>query len=185
MTSPLLKFDNVHTPKSLRKQSLEAEFAFKIALNHKARSFFQTGVAGCGSHGENHMTQTRPAELDLEHLLAMTGGDADLAEEVIGIFRHQVEIWSRLLDPRAPSSQWADAAHTLKGAALSIGAQELAETCSIAEKAGRDEAPPTPAGAALLLNDIKDQIGETLEACSRTVHRLSQSGFNASNASNS
>ncbi|MEQ8559208.1 MAG: Hpt domain-containing protein [Henriciella sp.] len=123
-------------------------------------------------------------DLDLDHLLSMTGGDVDLAEEVIDIFRQQVEIWSRLLDPRAPASQWADAAHTLKGAALSIGAHELAERCRVAEQTGR-EVPPTPAGAALLLNDVKDEIAATLDACGRAVHALSRPGLRASKASNS
>lgn len=124
------------------------------------------------------------SEIDIEHLLSMTGGDIDLAEEVIDIFRQQVDIWARLLNPSAPASQWADAAHTLKGAALSIGAHELARRCQVAEAAGRD-LPPSPAGAALLLNDIKDEIAATLEACSRAVHRLSRPGLRASNASNS
>ena len=65
------------------------------------------------------MTDTAPAPLallDRDHLNAMTGGDQSLAIEVIEIFRHQAEIWSRLLDPMADASQWADAAHTLKGA---------------------------------------------------------------------
>lgn len=123
-------------------------------------------------------------ELDIDHLLAMTGGDIDLAEEVIGIFRQQVDIWARMLDPKAPASQWADAVHTLKGAALSIGAHELAECCGLAETAGRD-LPPSPAGAALLLNDVKDEIAATLDACSRAVYRLSRPGLRVSNASNS
>ncbi|MGB3627678.1 MAG: Hpt domain-containing protein, partial [Henriciella sp.] len=123
-------------------------------------------------------------EIDIEHLLSMTGGDADLAEEVIDIFRQQAEIWSRLLDPRAPASQWADAVHTLKGAALSIGAHDLASVCQEAETAGRD-LPPTTAGAALLLNDVKDQIAVTLEACGRATHALSRPGLRASKASNS
>lgn len=124
------------------------------------------------------------SEIDIDHLLSMTGGDIDLAEEVIDIFCQQVDIWSRMLNPAAPASQWADAAHTLKGAALSIGAHELAERCQAAETAGRD-LPPSAAGAALLLNDIKDEIAATLEACSRAVHTLSRPGLRASKASNS
>lgn len=127
---------------------------------------------------------SKQTEIDLDHLLSMTGGDADLAEEVIDIFRQQAEIWSRLLDPRAPASQWSDAAHTLKGAALSIGAHELAGVCEKAEQAGRD-LPPTTAGAALLLNDVKDEIAATLEACGRATHALSKPGLRASKASNS
>lgn len=86
------------------------------------------------------MTETF-ALLDREHLQAMTGGDNDLAVEVIEIFRHQAEIWSRMLDPHAEASQWADAAHTLKGASLGIGAILLASKCEKAEKAGRSETP--------------------------------------------
>ncbi|WP_084418437.1 Hpt domain-containing protein [Henriciella litoralis] len=123
-------------------------------------------------------------ELDLEHLLSMTGGDVDLADEVIGIFRQQAEIWSRLLDPRASSNQWADAAHTLKGAALSIGAVQLAETCARAETAGR-ESQPSPAGAALILNEVKDDLAQTIDACSRASYALSRPGLRASKASNS
>ena len=57
------------------------------------------------------MTQTF-ALLDRAHLDAMTGGDTALAKEVIEIFREQAEIWSRMLDPQAETTQWADAAHT-------------------------------------------------------------------------
>lgn len=123
--------------------------------------------------------------INIDHLLTMTGGDADLADEVIGIFRQQAEIWSRLLDPRADAGQWADAAHTLKGAALSIGAEALAETCKTAESAGRSANPPSGAGAALLLNDVRDELARTLEACSKVSHALSRPGLRASNASNS
>ncbi|WP_084399626.1 Hpt domain-containing protein [Henriciella aquimarina] len=130
------------------------------------------------------MSQSERIDLDLDHLLSMTGGDPDLAEEVLDIFRHQVEIWARMLDSRAPAEQWADAAHTLKGAALSIGAAELAESCQKAERAGRD-LPPSQAGAALLLNEVKDLIASTLEACGRASYALSRPGLRASNASNS
>ena len=123
-------------------------------------------------------------DLDIEHLMTMTGGDADLAEEVIDIFRQQAELWSRLLDPAAEARQWADAAHTLKGAALSIGAKSLAETCAKAEAAGRD-LPPSRAGAALLLNEVKEDLANTLEACSRATHVLSRPGLRASKALNS
>jgi HPt (histidine-containing phosphotransfer) domain-containing protein len=125
------------------------------------------------------------SDINVEHLLAMTGGDADLADEVIGIFRQQAEIWSRMLDSKADPQQWADAAHTLKGAALSIGAEPLAESCGQAEKAGRSGNPPSPAGAALLLNEVKDDLSRTLEACSRVSHALSKPGLRASKASNS
>ena len=110
--------------------------------------------------------------LDLDHLSAMTGGDAELSLEVIGIFREQAQLWSRLLDPRAEARQWADAAHTLKGASLGIGALKLAAACERAEKAGRSDTAPTPAHASVLLADVKDALGETLEAAARAVYDL-------------
>lgn len=119
--------------------------------------------------------------LDLAHLSAMAGGDRELSLEVIEIFREQAQLWSRLLDPRSEASQWSDAAHTLKGASLGIGALKLAAICERAEKAGRSDAPPSPAHAAVLLNDIKDALGETLEAAARAAYDLaSASTRNAS-----
>ena len=110
--------------------------------------------------------------LDLDHLSAMTGGDTELSLEVIGIFREQAQLWSRLLDPRAEARQWADAAHTLKGASLGIGALKLAAACERAEKAGRSDTAPSPAHASVLLGDVKDALGETLEAAARAVYDL-------------
>jgi HPt (histidine-containing phosphotransfer) domain-containing protein len=110
--------------------------------------------------------------LDLDNLSAMTGGDTELSLEVIGIFREQAQLWSRLLDPRAEARQWADAAHTLKGASLGIGALKLAAACERAEKAGRSDTAPSPAHASVLLGDVKDALGETLEAAARAVYDL-------------
>jgi HPt (histidine-containing phosphotransfer) domain-containing protein len=110
--------------------------------------------------------------LDLDHLSAMTGGDTELSLEVIDIFREQAQLWSRLLDPRAEARQWADAAHTLKGASLGIGALKLAAACERAEKAGRSDTAPSPAHASVLLGDVKDALGETLEAAARAVYDL-------------
>lgn len=118
--------------------------------------------------------------LDRDQLDAMTGGDTDLSLEVVDIFVHQAEIWSRLLDPRADANQWADAAHTIKGASLSIGAMQLANACEIAERAGRSETAPSTAGAAALLTDVKDLLGETLEAVARLAHALESSPRKAS-----
>jgi HPt (histidine-containing phosphotransfer) domain-containing protein len=102
----------------------------------------------------------------------MTGGDTELSLEVIDIFREQAQLWSRLLDPRAEARQWADAAHTLKGASLGIGALKLAAACERAEKAGRSDTAPSPAHASVLLGDVKDALGETLEAAARAVYDL-------------
>lgn len=110
--------------------------------------------------------------LDLDHLSAMTGGDTGLGIEVIEIFQHQAQLWSRLLDPRLPAREWSDAAHTLKGASLGIGALKLAAACERAEKLGRAEVAPSPAHAAVLLGEVKDALGEALEAAARAAYTL-------------
>ena len=125
------------------------------------------------------MTDAAPAPLvllDLDHLQAMTGGDQALAMEVLEIFKHQAEIWSRLLDPRADASQWADAAHTLKGASLGIGAIRLAAICGRAEGLGRADTAPSVTAAAVMLGDVKDALGDTLEAVGKLAYELAASG---------
>lgn len=116
------------------------------------------------------------ALLDRDHLSAMTGGDRGLSVEVIEIFQHQAEIWARLLDPKLPPAQWADAAHTLKGASLGVGALRLAAACETAEKLGRRDDAPSPAAAGVALSDIKDALGDTLEAVAVAIHELTSAG---------
>ena len=118
--------------------------------------------------------------IDLEHLSSMTGGDIDLAREVLDIFKHQSEIWSRLLDADAPNEQWADAAHSIKGAAKSIGAMALGEACGQAEIRGREGNVPTTE-AGVLISQIKDRMIEVSEALAQVEHQLSMSeAFKAS-----
>jgi len=116
--------------------------------------------------------------LDPEQLSLMTGGDVSLAVEVIDIFRQQTEIWVRMLDADMPPSQWADAAHSIKGSALSVGAIQLADTCSQAEALGRrdTEMNVSRAEAGVALSNVKDQIGPAIEASAKLAHQLSLSG---------
>ena len=116
------------------------------------------------------------ALLDRDHLSAMTGGDKELALEVIEIFREQAGLWSRLLDPKADPKQWADAAHTLKGACLSIGALQLAALCEQAEKAGRADTPPSVTAAAVLLGEVRDCLNVTLEEVAKAAYELAGKG---------
>lgn len=123
-------------------------------------------------------------EIDIAHLMSMAGGDAELADEVLDIFRNQASTWGKMLSVDSPQAQWADAAHTLKGAALSIGAHEFAKTCERAEKLGRTGA----AGrieAATALSDVKTELAQVLDACARASHALSKPGLRASKDLNS
>jgi HPt (histidine-containing phosphotransfer) domain-containing protein len=73
--------------------------------------------------------------VDFGHLERYAGGDMALVEEVLGLFREQAGMWARLLDPSAPEEAWRDAAHSLKGSALGVGAFALAGECEAAERA--------------------------------------------------
>ena len=104
--------------------------------------------------------------VDFEHLERYAGGDAALVEEVLGIFREQAEIWLRLLDPAAPGEAWRDAAHSLKGSALGVGAFALAERCAAAEqvdKGGEGE-------RAVLLNHIRTALDAALADVAAYLH---------------
>jgi len=109
--------------------------------------------------------------LDLDQLKQMTGSDADLAAEALGIFRSQADMWGRLLDPHADPVQWADAAHAIKGAANSVGLMDLGEACAAAETLGRSGSP-SPAKAGVAISAIKDKLGDAIEAIAHVEHQL-------------
>jgi HPt (histidine-containing phosphotransfer) domain-containing protein len=109
--------------------------------------------------------------IDVAQLEMMTGGDSALAAEALGIFRNQADLWGRMLDPGLAPASWADAAHTIKGAAKSVGLMDLGEACGRAETLGRS-AHVTPAQAGVAIADIKDRLGEAMEAIAEMEHRL-------------
>jgi HPt (histidine-containing phosphotransfer) domain-containing protein len=90
--------------------------------------------------------------VDFAYLEDFAAGDAEVIEEVLGIFRQQAEIWSTLLDPA--SEGWRDAVHTLKGAARGIGAFELGEACARAEEAGVPRLPEVRNALDAALADV-------------------------------
>lgn len=109
--------------------------------------------------------------IDLGQLQMMTGGDAALAAEALGIFRQSAELWSRLLDPQGEPDHWADAAHGIKGAARSVGLMPLGDACDTAEALGRTgTASAVEVGVAL--SAVKDRLGEALEAIAHVEHQL-------------
>jgi len=109
--------------------------------------------------------------IQLSQLEMMTGGDAGLAVEALGIFRQSADLWSRLLDHQADAEQWADAAHGIKGAARSVGAMDLGDVCETAEKLGRS-GTASRVEAAVAISAVKDALGEALEAMAHVEHQL-------------
>jgi HPt (histidine-containing phosphotransfer) domain-containing protein len=112
-----------------------------------------------------------PSVIDVAQLELMTGGDHALAAEALSIFRNQADLWGRMLDPAAEPRQWADAAHSIKGAARSVGLMDLGDACARAETLGRG-ADITAAKAGVTISEVKDRLGEALEAIAVMEHRL-------------
>ena len=109
--------------------------------------------------------------VDFAHLETYAGGDADLVEEVLGLFRQQVELWLPLLDPTDRGPGWRDAAHTLKGSALAVGAFALAAACGEAEADGRSDHRP------LQLQRIRTAVDAALCDIAAYLHEQALQGL--------
>jgi HPt (histidine-containing phosphotransfer) domain-containing protein len=111
--------------------------------------------------------------VDFAHLERYAGGDMALVEEVLGLFRQQAEIWTRLLDPAAPAEAWRDAAHSLKGSALGIGAFALADECEAAElAAGADLGERT-----VLVDHVRTALAAALADVAAYLHERAIQGL--------
>jgi len=71
--------------------------------------------------------------VDFEHIRRYVGEDPDIMQEVFSLFKNQIDMWSRGLDPVADDEAWAAIMHSLKGSARAIGAKRLAELCEHGE----------------------------------------------------
>ena len=75
-----------------------------------------------------------PQPIDLDHLERYTLGDTALEVEILQLFVGQIPSILDRLSVEAPSKDWADAAHTLKGSARAVGAWAVAELAANAEQ---------------------------------------------------
>jgi len=82
--------------------------------------------------------QQTSSEINFEHLKRYVGDDIALTAEVFGLFKHQVEMWSKLLDAEADEDSWVSVMHSLKGSARAIGAMGLASLCEKGEAMTKD-----------------------------------------------
>ncbi len=78
-------------------------------------------------------TQDSDSEIDFNHLKQYIGDDISIIVEVFSLFKHQVDMWSKGLDPQADDDVWASVMHSLKGSARAIGAKNLANLCEKGE----------------------------------------------------
>ena len=111
------------------------------------------------------------AIFDRDHFAMMTAGDAELQVEIVVIFKLQAQLWSRLLIPDAPTSVWADAAHTVKGSAKGLGLWRLADACEQAETLGRAGAVEGAMVKAALTR-VRQALDEALDAIETSVSKV-------------
>lgn len=71
--------------------------------------------------------------VDLAHLARQTFGDPALEREVLRLFERQSRAMIERLRGATSARSWAEAAHTLKGSALGIGAFAVAEAAEAVE----------------------------------------------------
>ncbi len=72
--------------------------------------------------------------VDLVHLSRYTLGERELEREVLELFCAQSGIYLERLREADSDQHWREAAHSLKGSALAIGAWRAAEAASAAER---------------------------------------------------
>ena len=74
--------------------------------------------------------------VDLVHISSITMGDRDLEHEILSMFAAQIPSYLELARNCANSAEVKRVAHTIKGAARSIGAFRLAEIAVESEESG-------------------------------------------------
>ena len=95
--------------------------------------------------------------VDLAHLARQTFGDHDLEREVLALFERQSRTMIDRLRNATTAKSWADAAHTLKGSALGIGAFQVARA---AEKVECDQVDHLSTAAWDDLAVLEDEVGK-------------------------
>jgi HPt (histidine-containing phosphotransfer) domain-containing protein len=72
-------------------------------------------------------------EIDFAHLKQYLGEDESLIAEVFGLFKNQMDMWSKHLNVQADDENWAAMMHSIKGTAAAVGAHNLHHMCEKAE----------------------------------------------------
>ena len=95
------------------------------------------------------------APIDFAHLRRYTLGDEAVEREVLQLFVGHVPVIMAELKAASSDKAWRDAAHSLKGSALSLGAWKVARGAVRAEAAGRNHRE-----AADIIADLELSIEE-------------------------
>jgi len=100
--------------------------------------------------------------IDFDHLSRQTGGDHELERELLVLFSQQCCGHLRTIHHGESLKARMDAAHTLKGAALAIGAWQVADAAGLIEQqlaqADQSRAEPTMDALALAAAEARAEI---------------------------
>src|SRR3954468_2458542 len=91
-----------------------------------------------------HQDPAFPQAIDLDHLERQTFGDNLLACELLGLLAQQCTLLCPAIRGEVPGTSPADAAHTLKGGALGVGALHLAVVTERIEASLEQGGPEVP-----------------------------------------
>ena len=105
--------------------------------------------------------ETAQTAIDLSHLSRQCGGDVQLEHELLALFAEQCTTQLAIITA-ATGTTGRDAAHTLKGAALAIGAWQVADAAHHMEASltgirmadGLDELEAAADAARLMISHI-------------------------------
>ncbi|MEP1230627.1 MAG: Hpt domain-containing protein [Litorimonas sp.] len=119
--------------------------------------------------------ESHAPEIDFEHLNQYVSGDRDLTREVFGMFKHQVDMWARMLTADADDETWASITHSLKGSARAVGATALADLCERSESLVGDGR--RPGGREVAVQNIEFRISRVIAEIQRWEYRDKLAGM--------
>jgi HPt (histidine-containing phosphotransfer) domain-containing protein len=99
--------------------------------------------------------------IDLVHLARQSGGDDILERELLALFADQCQRQIGIIREVMDQMKRMDAAHTLKGAALAVGAWHVAEAAAVVENslAALPASPDLPKSVVALTNAANEACG--------------------------
>jgi HPt (histidine-containing phosphotransfer) domain-containing protein len=101
--------------------------------------------------------------LDADYLNRVTFGDLSLRSELIDLFLAQVAATTIKLPLTCRPDDWRFTAHSLRGAAAAIGAQEIAALCTHWEEAGMPRDIAARQDCAVLLQAAEARFRDALQ----------------------
>jgi hypothetical protein len=91
--------------------------------------------------------------VDFSYLEGFVAHDRGIVREVLILFSDQARTWSQNLE--APSDDWRDMVHTIKGAARGVGANVLGDACAVAEAGSAADLPAVKAALDVAVAEIE------------------------------